>query len=123
MIQDDYIGVIDGFVKAWKSFAESIQKLSGLKPEDYEVCNDVLKVLKSDAFHRLADEITQGKKVSKKTIDEAEELDRTLNKIKMISLPVDDSTKKRGEMLLNGCVSFYRLLIEIKLRDEGRLLE
>lgn len=50
MIQDDYIGVIDGFVKAWKSFAESIQKLSGLKTEDYEVCNDVLKLLKSDAF-------------------------------------------------------------------------
>lgn len=123
MTQYDYISFIESFVRAWKGYAEYIQKLTGLRPEDYEACKDVLKVLKSDSFRRLADEIMQGKKVSKKTIDEAEDLDRTLNRLKMILLPVDDSTKKRGEMFLNGCVSFYRLLIEIKLRDEGRLLE
>ena len=123
MEQNDYISFVERFVRAWTDYAEYIQKLTGLKPEDYEVCKDVLKVLKSDALRRLADEIMRGEKVSRKTIDEAEDIDRTLNKLKMIPLPVDKATKKVGESFLNGCVSFYRFLIEMKLRGEGRLVD
>ena len=123
MEQNDYISFVERFVRAWTDYAEYIQKLTGLKPEDYEVCKDVLKVLKSDALRRLADEIMRGEKVSRKTIDEAEDIDRTLNKLKMIPCPVDKATKKVGESILNGCVSFYRFLIEMKLRGEGRLVE
>ena len=65
----------------------------------------------------------QGEKVSKRTIDEAEDIDRALNKLKMIPLPVDKATKKVGESFLNGCVSFYRFIIEMKLRGEGRLVD
>lgn len=50
MTQYDYISFIESFVRAWKGYAEYIQKLTGLRPEDYEACKDVLKVLKSDAF-------------------------------------------------------------------------
>ena len=113
---------IKDFINAWTDYAEYIQKLTGLKPEDYEVCKDVLKVLKSDALRRLADEIMRGEKVSRKTLNEAEDIDRTLNKLKMIPLPIDKATKKVGESILNGCVSFYRFLIEMKLRGEGRLV-
>lgn len=123
MEKNDYNRFFEGFLRAWTDFAEYIQNLTGLKSEDYEVCKDVVKVLKSDALRRLADEIMHGEKVSKKTIDEAEDIDRTLNKLKMIPLPIDKETKKIGESILNGCVSFYRLLIEMKLKGEGRLVE
>ena len=123
MEKSDYNRFFEGFLRAWTDFAEYIQNLTGLKSEDYEVCKDVVKVLKSDALRRLADEIMHGEKVSKKTIDEAEDIDRTLNKLKMIPLPIDKETKKIGESILNGCVSFYRLLIEMKLKGEGRLVE
>lgn len=123
MEQNDYINFVERFVRAWTDYAEYIQKLTGLKSEDYEVCKDVLKVLQSDAPHRLADEIMRGEKVSSKTIDDAEDIDRILNKLKMIPLPVDKATKKVGESILNGCVSFYRLLIEMKLKGEGRLVD
>lgn len=123
MEQNDYISFVERFVRAWTDYADYIQKLTGLKPEDYEVCKDVLKVLKSDALRRLADEIMRGETVSRKTIDEAEDIDRTLNKLKTIPLPVDKATKKVGESILNGCVSFYRFLIEMKLRGEGRLVD
>lgn len=123
MGKNDYISFVERFVEAWTNYAEYIQKLTGLMSEDYEVCKDVLKVLKSDALRRLADEIILGEKVSKKTIDEAEDIDRTLNKLKLIPLPIDKATKKAGESLLNGCVSFYRLIIEMKLKGEGRLVD
>lgn len=119
----DYSSFVEGFVSAWTDFAEYFLKLTGLTSEDYEVCKDVLKVVKSDALRRLADEIMQGEKVSKRTIDEAEDIDRALNKLKMIPLPVDKATKKVGESFLNGCVSFYRFIIEMKLRGEGRLVD
>lgn len=123
MEKRDYISFIEGFIKAWKNYAEYVQKLKGLMFEDYEVCKDALKVLKSDSLRRLADEIMQGEKVSRKTIDEAEEIDRTLNKLKMIQLPLDKATKKVGESFLNGCVSFNRFIIEMKLKGEGRLVD
>jgi len=119
----DYSSFVEGFVSAWTDSAEYFLKLTGLTSEDYEVCKDVLKVVKSDALRRLADEIMQGEKVSKRTIDEAEDIDRALNKLKMIPLPVDKATKKVGESFLNGCVSFYRFIIEMKLRGEGRLVD
>lgn len=119
----DYISFVERFVRAWTDYAKYIQELTGLKADDYELCKDVLKVLKSDDLRRLADEIMQGEIVSRSTIDEAEDLDRTLNKLKMILLPVDKATKIVGESFLNGCVSFYRLLIEMKLRGDGRLVE
>ena len=119
----DYRSFVEGFVSAWTDSAEYFLKLTGLTSEDYEVCKDVLKVVKSDALRRLADEIMQGEKVSKRTIDEAEDIDRALNKLKMIPLPVDKTTKKVGESFLNGCVSFYRFIIEMKLRGEGRLVD
>ena len=119
----DYRSFVEGFVSAWTDSAEYFLKLTGLTSEDYEVCKDVLKVVKSDALRRLADEIMQGEKVSKRTIDEAEDIDRALNKLKMIPLPVDKATKKVGESFLNGCVSFYRFIIEMKLRGEGRLVD
>lgn len=122
MEQNDYISFVERFVRAWTDYAEHIRTINGLEPEDYEVCKDVLKVLQSDAPHRLADEIMRGEKVSSKTIDDAEDIDRILNKLKMIPLPVDKATKKVGESILNGCVSFYRLLIEMKLKGEGRLV-
>ena len=123
MGKNDYISFVEGFVKAWMDYAEYVQKLTGLMSEEYEVCKDVLKVLKSGALRRLADEIMHGEKVSKKTIDEAEDIDRTLNKLKMIPIPVDKATKNVGESFLNGCVSFYRFIIELKLKEEGRLVE
>ena len=119
----DYSSFVEGFVSAWTDSAEYFLKLTGLTSEDYEVCKDVLKVVKSDALRRLADEIMQGEKVSKRTIDDAEDIDRALNKLKMIPLPVDKATKKVGESFLNGCVSFYRFIIEMKLRGEGRLVD
>ena len=119
----DYRSFVEGFVSAWTDSAEYFLKLTGLTSEDYEVCKDVLKVVKSDALRRLADEIMQGEKVSKRTIDEAEDIDRALNKLKMIPLTVDKATKKVGESFLNGCVSFYRFIIEMKLRGEGRLVD
>ena len=119
----DYRSFVEGFVSAWTDSAEYFLKHTGLTSEDYEVCKDVLKVVKSDALRRLADEIMQGEKVSKRTIDEAEDIDRALNKLKMIPLPVDNATKKVGESFLNGCVSFYRFIIEMKLRGEGRLVD
>ena len=119
----DYRSFVEGFVSAWTDSAEYFLKHTGLTSEDYEVCKDVLKVVKSDALRRLADEIMQGEKVSKRTIDEAEDIDRALNKLKMIPLPVDKATKKVGESFLNGCVSFYRFIIEMKLRGEGRLVD
>ena len=123
MGQNDYISFVEGFVRAWTDYAEYIRKLTGLKTEDYEVCKDVLKVLKSDALRRLADEIMNGEKVSRKTIDEAEDIYRTLNKLKMIPLPVDKATKRVGESFLNGCVSFYRFIVEMMLKGEGRLVD
>ena len=119
----DYSSFVEGFVSAWTDSAEYFLKLTGLTSEDYEVCKDVLKVVKSDALRRLADEIMQGEKVSKRTIDDAEDIDRALNKLKMIPLPVDKATKKVGESFLNGCVPFYRFIIEMKLRGEGRLVD
>lgn len=119
----DYICFVERFVGAWTDYADHIHKLTGLDADDCEVCKDVLKVLKSDALRRLADEIMQGEMVSKKTIDEAEDIDRTLNKLRMIPLPVDKATKKTGELFMNRCVSFSRLLIEMKLRGEGRLVD
>ena len=123
MGQNDYISFVEGFVRVWTDYAEYIRKLTGLKTEDYEVCKDVLKVLKSDALRRLADEIMRGENVSRKTIDEAEDIDRTLNKLKMIPIPVDKATKKVGETFLNSCVSFFRCIIEMKLRGDGRLVD
>lgn len=119
----NYTAFLDGFKKAWKEYAEFVVTTTGLREEDYEVCKDVLKVLKSDVLHRLADEIMLGEVVSRKTINEAEDLDRTLNKLKVIPLPTDKVTKKVVESIFNSCVSFYRFLIEMKLRGEGKLVD
>ena len=68
---------LERFLAAWTKYAHYIQSITGLSPADIQVCKDVLTALRSEVPHKLIDELIEGK-VSKCTLDDAEEFDRAV---------------------------------------------
>ena len=115
-------GKMQGFLNAWKRYGECVSGLPNLPQNDIDTCMDVLKVLQSDVPWKLFDECCQGY-ISRKTLDEAEDFDFTLNKLRVIPLSLNEGDKQQVEQACNGCVSFFKFIIELRLKQENRLLD
>lgn len=110
------------FLDAWTSYANYIQSIAGISPADIQVCKDVLTALKSEVPHKLIDELIEGR-VSKRTLDDAEEFDRALNRLRIVPLPINEAQKKEVEIIGERCISLYRFILEMSLKMRNMMVE
>ena len=113
---------LERFLDAWTNYAHYVQSISGVSPADIQVCKDVLTVLKSEVPHKLIDELIEGK-VSKRTLDDAEEFDRALNRLRIVPLPINEVQKKEVEIIGERCISLYRFILEMNLNMHNMMVE
>lgn len=110
------------FLDAWTSYANYIQSIIGISPADIQICKDALTVLKSEVPHKLIEELIAGK-VSKRTLDDAEEFDRALNRLRIVPLPINEAQKKEVEIIGERCISLYRFILEMSLKMRNMMVE
>lgn len=113
---------LERFLDAWTNYAHYVQSITGLSPADIQVCKDVLTVLKSEVPHKLIDELIEGI-VSKRTLDDAEEFDRALNRLRIVPLPINEVQKKEVEIIGERCISLYRFILEMNLKMRNMMVE
>lgn len=98
-----------------------IHRLTGVPAEDIQVCRDALTLLSSDIPERFSKAIFDSPVVDKKILDEAEEFDKAMWRMKMLSLPVSDERRKELKRMGENCISLEKVLLEVILRNQGRL--
>lgn len=113
---------LKGFVKVWTDYANYIiHRLTGVPAEAIQVCKDALLLLESDLPERFSKEIYDSPVVDKRILDEAEEFDKAMWRMRMLSLPVSDERRKELKRMGENCISLEKLLLEVILRNQGRL--
>lgn len=113
---------LERFLEAWTDYAHYIQSTTGISPADIQICKDTLTALKSEAPHKLIEELIEGK-VSKRTLDDAEEFDRALNRLRIVPLPINETQKKELEIIGVRCISLYRFILEMSLKMRNMMVE
>ena len=114
---------LKGFIDAWKQYIEYILNIKGISTEDVEICKNALILLTSDAPKRLYEEVFSSSFVHQSTLDDAEEVDNALLRVKLIVLPVSKSRRKELEKIGGACISFQKLLLSLILHSQNRIKE